>query len=167
LPGHIDATSDYVAFPIAHQPNDWANQMTLAELTQQVDHARRLHLDAHVEETMRTGVAVAISAGLIGLGLVLGLSPGSAQGATKEFSCGSPWNMDTKEISHQQYIDDLANSMHGSEVWATDYRQRCEDELGTRGIAAWILTGLGALALVGVAVTRRPAVQAADPAPES
>lgn len=111
---------------------------------------------------MRTGVVVAIAAGLIGLGLLLGFVPGSTQGATKEFSCGSPWNMDTKAISSQEYIDGLANSMAGSEVWDTDYRERCEDELGTRGVFAWILTGLGALALVGVAVVRRPEVQAAD-----
>jgi hypothetical protein len=110
---------------------------------------------------MRTGVLLAIAAGLIGLGLILGLAPSSAQGATKAFSCGSPWNMNTKEISHQEYIDDLANSMAGSQVWDVDYRQRCEDELGTRGVFAWILTGLGALTLVGVALVRKP--QAAEP----
>jgi hypothetical protein len=111
---------------------------------------------------MRTGALVAIAAGLIGLGVILGLAPGSAQGATKSFSCGSPWNVNTKEISRQEYLDDLANSMVGSKMWATDYRQRCDDELGTRGVFAWILVGLGALALVGVAVTRKPPVQAAE-----
>lgn len=105
---------------------------------------------------MRTGVLVAIAVGLIGLGLILGLAPGSAQGATKEFSCGSPWNMNTKEIGRQEYLDDLGNSLAGSRVWDTNYRERCEDELGTRGVFAWILTGLGAAALIGVALVRRP-----------
>lgn len=110
---------------------------------------------------MRTGVLVAIAAGLIGLGLILGLAPGSAQGATKEFSCGSPWNVNTKEISHQEYLDDLGNSLAGRNLWDTDYRQRCDDALATRGVFAWILTGLGAVMLVGVAITRRPQ----EPAP--
>lgn len=111
---------------------------------------------------MRTGVLVAIAAGLIGLGVILGLAPGSAEGATKSFSCGSPWNVNTKEISRQEYLDDLSNSLAGSRVWDTDYRQRCEDELGTRGVFAWLLLGAGVVGLIGVAVTRKP--QAAEPA---
>jgi hypothetical protein len=111
---------------------------------------------------MRTGVLVAIAAGLIGLGLLLGLSPGSAMGATKSFSCGSPWSPDTKEMDHQRYIDDLANSMAGSKVWSTDYRERCDDAFGGRGVFGGVLAGLGALALVGVAVVRRPDAQAAE-----
>lgn len=105
---------------------------------------------------MRTAVLVAIAAGLIGLGLLLGLVPGSAQGANKEFSCGSPWNMDTKEIRNQEYLADLGNSLSGPDLWTKDYRQRCEDALETRGAFAWILTGLGAVALIGVALVRQP-----------
>lgn len=105
---------------------------------------------------MRTGVLVAIAAGLIGLGLILGLAPGSAQGANKEFSCGSPWNMDTKAIRDQEYLADLGNSLSGPDLWTKDYRERCEDELGTRGVFAWIAVSLGAVALIGVALVRRP-----------
>lgn len=115
---------------------------------------------------MRTGVLLAIAAGLIGLGLLLGLSPGSAQGATKEFSCGSPWSQNTKEMDRQAYVDDLANSMAGSSVWSTDYRERCEDAFGGRGVWGGVIGGLGAMLLVGVAVTRGPKQEAA-PAPES
>lgn len=111
---------------------------------------------------MRTGVIVAIAAGLIGLGLLLGFIPGSAQGANEKFSCGSPWVMDTKAIRDQEFYADLGNSLSGPDLWTKDYRQRCEDELGTRGVFAWILTGLGAAALIGVAVVRRPEAQAAD-----
>lgn len=122
---------------------------------------------------MRIGVIVAIAAGLIGLGLLLGFVPSSAQGATASFSCGSPWSPDTKEMDHQKYIDDLANSMAGSSVWSTDYRQRCDDAFGGRGVFGGVLAGLGALALLGVAVARRPTVQApqaaevVEPTPES
>lgn len=106
---------------------------------------------------MRTGALLAVAFVLLILGLSLGLAPGSATGANgKDFSCGSPWNMDTKEISHQQYLDDLANSMVGKDVWKTDYRQGCEDKLGTRGVFAWITISLGAVALIGVALVRKP-----------
>lgn len=111
---------------------------------------------------MRTGVLVAIAAGLIGLGLILGLAPGSAQGATKTFSCGSPWSPDTKEMDHQKSIDALANSMAGSRVWDTDYRERCADAFSGRGVWGGALAGLGALTLVGVAVVRRPKGQAVE-----
>lgn len=118
---------------------------------------------------MRTGVLVAIAAGLIGLGLILGLAPGSAQGATKTFSCGSPWSPDTKEMDHQKSIDALANSMAGSRVWDTDYRERCDDSFGGRGVWGGALAGLGALMLIGVAIARRPVQQATAPVddPES
>lgn len=105
---------------------------------------------------MRTGVLIAIAATLLGIGVLLGLSPSSAMGATKEFSCGSPWVRDAKEMDHQKYIDDLANAMAGRSVWATDYRESCDDALGTRGVFAWILSGLGAVALIGVAIARQP-----------
>lgn len=117
---------------------------------------------------MRTGVLVAIAAGLIGLGLILGLAPGSTQGATRTFSCGSPWSPDTKEMDHQEYIDDLANAMAGSKVWSTDYRERCDDAFGGRGVWGGALAGLGALMLVGIAVTRGPKQAPVSPAaPES
>lgn len=112
--------------------------------------------DAHVEEAMRTGVLVAIAAGLIGIGLLLGLSPSSAQGATKEFSCGAPWSPDTKAMGHQKDIDDLANSMAKSKVWSVDYRERCDDAFGARGVFAWVVLGAGVLLLGGVAVARKP-----------
>lgn len=96
-------------------------------------------------------------------GLTLGLAPGSVTGANgKDFSCGSPWNMDAKEIERQVYIDDLANSMVGRKVWDTDYRTRCEDALDSRGAFAWIAISLGAVALVGIALVHKP--QAAAPA---
>lgn len=116
---------------------------------------------------MRTAALLAAGFILIILGLSLGLAPGSATGANgKDFSCGSPWNMDVKEIEHQEYVDDLANSMVGSEVWKTDYRQRCEDKLATRGVFAWITISLGAVALIGLALTYKPAASNAD-RPES
>lgn len=112
---------------------------------------------------MRIGLLVAIGSALVILGLSLGLAPGSATGASgNDFSCGSPWNMDVKQIERQEYIDDLANSMVGHEVWKTDYRQRCEDALDTRGVLAWISISLGAVALLGVAFVHKP--QAAAPA---
>lgn len=114
---------------------------------------------------MRTGALLAAAFILIVVGLSLGLAPSSATGASGEdFSCGSPWNVNVKEIERQKYIDDLANSMAGREVWDTDYRQRCEDKLGVRGSFAWITLSLGAVALIGVALVRKPAVQAAAPA---
>ena len=112
---------------------------------------------------MRTGALLTAAFVLIILGLSLGLAPGSATGASgKEFSCGSPWGMDVKQIERQEYIDDLANSMVGREVWDTDYRQRCEDALDTRGVFAWIAISLGAVALIGVALVRQPQQAAAE-----
>ena len=112
---------------------------------------------------MRIAALLAGAFILIILGLSLGLAPSSATGANgKDFSCGSPWNMDVKQIEQQKYVDDLANSMVGREVWNTDYRQRCEDKLDTRGAFAWTTISLGAVALIGVAVVRRPEAHAAD-----
>lgn len=107
---------------------------------------------------MRTSALLVTAFVLLILGLSLGLAPGSATGANgKDFSCGSPWNMDTKEIERQKFVDDLANGLAGREVWKTDYRQRCEDALDTRGVFAWIAISLGAVALIGVALTYKPA----------
>jgi len=105
---------------------------------------------------MRTGVLVAIAVGLMGLGLMLGLSTSSAMGATATFSCGSPWDPNTKEMDHQSYIDDLANSLAGSSIFTSDYRERCDDAFGSRGVFAWLSLGAGALLLGGLAVVRRP-----------
>lgn len=105
---------------------------------------------------MRIAALLAGAFILLILGLSLGLAPGSATGANgKDFSCGSPWSPDTKEMDHQKFIDDLANSMAGSTVWKTDYRERCEDKLDTRGVFAWIAISLGAVALIGVALVHQ------------
>lgn len=112
---------------------------------------------------MRTGALLVAAFVLLIVGLGLGLAPSTATGANgKDFSCGSPWNMDTKEIDHQKYVDDLANSMVGREVWKADYRQRCEDKLGVRGSFAWITISLAAVALLGVAFVRPPQAAPAD-----
>lgn len=114
---------------------------------------------------MRIAVLAAIAAAFVILGLSLGLATGSATGANgKAFSCGSPWNADIRQIEQQQYIDDLANSMVGREVWKTDYRQRCADALGTRGAFAWVTLGAGVLLLIGAAVTYKPQASPAEPA---
>ena len=113
---------------------------------------------------MRTGLLLAIAGGLVVFGLLLGLSPSTVQGATQPFSCGSPWSLDTKEIDRQQYIDDLANGTVGREVWATDYRQRCEDAFAGRGVWAWLVLGAGVLLAGGVAVARRPQSSGGAPA---
>ena len=106
---------------------------------------------------MRTGVIVAIAAGLIGLGLLLGFIPGSAKGyAGQSFSCGSPWVRSDDGLRSQRFQDELGDVMSGSRAGSADYQRRCDDALDTRGVFAWILTGLGAVALIGVAIARRP-----------
>ena len=105
---------------------------------------------------MRTGVLVAIAGCLIGLGLLLGLLPGSAQGANEQFSCGSPWSMDAKAISDQEYLARLGNSLSGPDLWTGNYRQRCEDALQARGVFAWITISLGAVALIAALATWQP-----------
>ena len=111
---------------------------------------------------MRTGVLVAIAAGLIVIGGLLGLVPGSAQGAAGEFSCGSPWIRDSAAVRSQTGIDELGDALGGSRARSSNYSARCDDALDARGVLGVVLAGLGALALVGVAVVRRPEASAAQ-----
>lgn len=111
---------------------------------------------------MRTGALVAIALGLLGIGLLLGLIPGSIGPSSDSLSCGSPWVRDTAAIEREGRIDDLADAMLGMNLRDTDYAAKCDDALDARGIFGGALAGLGALTLVGVAVVRRPKGQAVE-----
>jgi hypothetical protein len=127
---------------------------------------RHVYIGSHTtEEAMRTGALVAIAFVLLGFGLMLGLKGASASGVHGEtFSCGSPWFVDTEALQRQESRDGFADALNGRAVSVADYRQRCADAFGSRGTLGSVLAGLGALVLVGVAVTRRPQTAEAPPA---
>lgn len=103
-----------------------------------------------------------IGLGLLTLGLLLGLIPGSADGyAGKSFACGSPWVRDGAGVRSQESRDELGDVMTGFQPKSADYQRRCDDALSTRGVFAWIATGLGIASLIGAATV--PAGSAAKP----
>jgi hypothetical protein len=97
-----------------------------------------------------TRVMVVCGLVLLAAGLLLGLLPGSAPGASSEsMNCGSPWVRSHADEQRSKSVDALANAMAGGGL-AKDYRAECDDALGSRGVFGGVLGGLGLVTLIGV-----------------
>lgn len=87
----------------------------------------------------------------IALGALLGLIPGSitSTGDTT-YTCGSPWIRDHSGEQTANLSQSIANALTGQSVYSVDYRAKCDDALGSRGVFGGVIAGLGVLALLGV-----------------
>lgn len=103
-------------------------------------------------------------------GSLLGLIPASitSTGDTN-YTCGSPWIRDHSGEQSANTSQAIANALIGQSVYAVDYRAKCDDALGSRGVFGGVIAGFGVLALLGVGLIaaqqygrRETAVDGAD-----
>jgi hypothetical protein len=100
---------------------------------------------------MSTRALVAAGLAVLLLGLLLGLIPGSINTGASEITCGSPWVRDTTMTDAANRGAELGSALAGRES-SSNYGQVCSDALGGRGVLGGVLTGVGVLALLGVAL---------------
>jgi hypothetical protein len=101
---------------------------------------------------MSTRGAAAVIVGLVlAIGLIFGLVPHSVPAEFGAVSCGSAFNPDKLSVSGANIVAAMSGS-------ATDFDQQCSDALSTPRLIALGLIGVGALTLLFVGLTRKPAL---------